>query len=121
MKSYFTKILIVLCAMIFLGSGYAWAGGRSYYSHPSDRSHSKGYHSKGGYKHHWPKRHYRHHYHRAPRHYHYRYHGPPPPSYYYHSYSYYPGDWGRYDGAYYLSGAYSVPDFGFVFGTRGNW
>jgi hypothetical protein len=118
MKPYCMKIFIVFCAMILLGSGYAWAGGRSPYSHPSARSYYKGYHSKGGNEHHWPKRHYRHYYHRAPRYHHYRYYGPPPS--YYH-YNYYPGNWGRYDGAYYFSGAYSEPGFGFVFGTRGNW
>jgi hypothetical protein len=122
MKPHFMKILIVLSIVILFGTGYAWAGGRTPYSHPSKGSHYRGYHQKGnawGYKHHWPKHHYRYDYDRGPRYYPYRHYGPPPRYYYYNHY--YPGDWGRYDGAYYFSGGYSEPGFGFVFGTRGNW
>jgi hypothetical protein len=40
--------------------------------------------------------------------------------YYHHNRSYYRGC-DRYDGAYYFSGAFAEPGFGFAFGTRGSW
>lgn len=121
MKRTVMKIIVVFSIMTLFGIGSAWAGGRSHYSHHPNASYHKGYHHHGGgwgYRHHGPKYHYHHHYYREPRYHSYRYYGPPA-HYYYHPY--YPGGWGGYDGAYYFSGGFCEPGFGFVFGTHGNW
>lgn len=122
MKRKLLKIFIISSVLILFGSGSALAGGRNYRSSYPSAPQYKGYSSKQPewrYQHHGPKHRYRHYYDRGPRSYYYRYYGPPVPYYYYrHDY---PSHWDRYDGAYYFSGGFSEPGFGFVFGTRGNW
>jgi hypothetical protein len=122
MKRNPTIFLVVFSIAILFGIGSAWAGGRSHYSHHPNASYYKGYkhHGNGwGYRHHAPPDRYHHHRGYGPRYYNYRYYGPP--AYYHYYNSYYPGAWGGYDGAYYFSGGFSEPGFGFAFGTRGNW
>jgi len=119
MKRNLLKIFIIAAVLIWVGTGFAFAGGGNRYSHPSGAPHYRGYHhSNPG----WGHTPYRQHYYHGPR-YHRYYHYGPPARYYYNSYynNYYRGDCDRYDGAYYFSGAFSEPGFGFVFGTRGNW
>jgi hypothetical protein len=101
---------------MLVGTGFAFAGGGNRYSHSPSAPHYRGYqHSNPG----WGHTPYQYHYYHGPR-YHRNYHYGPPARYYYNRY-YYRGDSDRYDGAYYFSGAFSEPGFGFVFGTRGNW
>jgi hypothetical protein len=122
MKRNLMKIVIVLSIAVLFANGLAWAGSRGHHSQRSTGHQYRGYHDRGEgswYRHGWP-RHYQHrHYYREPRYHHYPRYCPPARSYYYNRF--YPGDWGRYDGAYYFSGGYSEPGVGFVFGTRGNW
>lgn len=119
MKSNLLKYLLIAAVLILFGSGPVWAGRSGHPSRPPGGSHYQGHYYKhhgGGYRHHGPSKYYHRHYHHWPR-YHY-YYGPPR----YHYYNpYYPGGWGGYDGAYYFSGGFSEPGFGFAFGTRGNW
>lgn len=124
MKRNLMKFFIVLSIAILFGNGFAWAGGRNYPSHRPNEYHYRGYQDKGEGRWHgqdWRgHRHYRQHYDHGPRYRYYPRYCPPERHYYYYN-QYYPGYWGRYDGAYYFSGGYSEPGVGFVFGTRGNW
>lgn len=119
MKPNLMKYLAIAAALILFGSGSVWAGRPGHHPGPPGGSHYRGHYHKhyGGwyqpqgpsyYHHrrydHWPRHHY--------------YYGPP--HYYYYN-PCYPGGWSRYDGAYYFSGSFFEPGFGFVFGTRGNW
>jgi hypothetical protein len=119
MKRNILKYIVIAAVVILAGTGFAYAGGGRHAS-----PHFRGYHHGNpgwGYNHHA-----RHHHYHGPRHqyyHHYRHYGPPA-RYYHHYYYrdyYYRGDCGPYDGAYYFSGAFSEPGFGFSFGTRGNW
>jgi hypothetical protein len=115
MKANIMKLLTIFLMLGWLGTGAAVAGAyKSSYKAPAHR----GYYHGGGGDHHrshhryspgyrlyWPHRH--------------SYYGPPV-RYYHHS-RYIYGGCGRYNGAYYFSGAFSEPGFGFVFGTRGSW
>jgi len=112
MKVNIMKLLIIALILSFIGAGAAVAGG--YKSFNRAPAHS-GYHHGGGDYHHRP---YYHSYHSDWQH-GYRHYGPPVRYYRYHPYYYRGCD--RYDGAYYFSGAFSEPGFGFVFGTRGGW
>jgi hypothetical protein len=114
MKMNMLKLLIITLILSWLGTGAALAGGyKGSYKAPA---HS-GYYHGGGYYHHGP--YYRHS--PGPGYWHHRhpYYGPSGRYYYHNRYD----SWGcnRYDGAYYFSGAFSEPGFGFVFGTRGSW
>jgi hypothetical protein len=115
MKINLLKLLLVVLALIMLGTSAAFGGGyknqSTYSGHPSYR----GTYHGGGYYHHPP--YYRpHHGYWHPRPYYYG-----PPARYYNYQKYYYGGCNRYDGGYYFSGAFSEPGFGFVFGTRGSW
>lgn len=112
MKMNMLKLLIIALILSWLGAGAAVAGGyKSSYKAPA----YSGYHHGGGYHHQGP------HYQHSPGYWHHRYpyYGPPARYYHHHRYNYRGCD--RYDGAYYFSGAFSEPGFGFVFGTRGSW
>jgi len=119
MKRNLLKIFIIAAVLILVGTGFAFAGGGNRYSHHSSAPYHGGY-NQNNYG--WGYNHYQHHYYHGPRYPHY-YHYGPPARYHYNSYynNYYRGDCDRYDGAYYFSGAFSEPGFGFFFGTRGNW
>lgn len=121
MKRNAMNVFIAFSIVILFGIGSAWAGGRNHYSHHPNASYYKGYHHHGngwGYRHHGPRHHYHHRYDHGRRYYSHRYYAPPA---YYHYHPYDPVAWGGYDGGYYVSGGYSEPSFGFVFGSRGNW
>jgi len=115
MKRNLLKYFIIAAVVMLVGTGFAFAGGGDRYSHPPSAPYHGGYHHNN---HGWGYNHYQHNYYHGPRNLHY-YHYGPPARYYYNPY--YRGDCDRYDGAYYFSGAFSEPGFGFVFGTRGNW
>jgi hypothetical protein len=122
MKRNLTMLCIVFSLAILFGSGLAWAGGRGHsYRHPDGYRHQEHSHKgpDGGYRNDWARHRHHHHHYRGPRYYSYRFYGPPA-RYYYHNY-FYPGSWGPYGGGSWCAGGYSVPGFGFVFGTRGNW
>jgi hypothetical protein len=122
MKANFMKYFMMIAMLMLLGSGFALAGGRNHYSQPHSYSHSRVHqHSRHswGHQHHWPRNHYHRYYHHGPQYNHYHSCGRPAYSSYYNPC--YPRYWDRYDGAYYFSGAFSEPGFGFVFGTYGNW
>ena len=115
MKNNLLKLLLVVVALIVLGTGVAFAGGyknrSSCYSRPS---YGGAYHGGGGY--HQPP------YHRPnPGYWHPRPHHYGPPARYYHHPNHTYRGYGRYDGGYYFSGAFAEPGFGIVFGTRGSW
>lgn len=112
MKTNMLKLLIIVLMLSLIGTGAAVAGGyRGSYKAPA----SGGYYHGGGYYHHGP------YYHYSPGYWHNRYHYYGPPVRCYPQSNYYNRGYGRYDGAYYFSGAFSEPGFGFVFGTRGSW
>jgi hypothetical protein len=112
MKTKMLKFLIMALMVSLIGAGAASAGGyKSFYKAPG----YGGYYKPGGYYHHGP-------YHRySPGYWHNRYpcYGPPVRCYPHHHH-YYRG-YNRYGGAYFFSGAFPGPGFGFVFGTRGSW
>jgi hypothetical protein len=122
MKANFMKYFMMIAMLMLLGSGFALAGGRNHYSQLPSYSHN-GVHQHNrhswGHQRHWPRNHYHHYYHHGPQYYHYHSYGRP--AYYSYYNACYPRYWDRYDGAYYLSGAFSEPGFGFAFGTYGNW
>lgn len=106
MKMNMLKLLIIVLMLSLIGTGAAVAGGyRSSYKAPA----------WGGYYHHGP------YYHYSPGSWYNRYHYYGPPVRCYPHANYYNRGYDRYDGAYFFSGAFSEPGFGFVFGTRGSW
>jgi hypothetical protein len=121
MKRNATMLFIVFFIAILFGSGLAWASGRGHSYRDPDGYRHKEHGNKGpdgGYRNDWPRHRHHHHFHHGPRHYPHRSCGPPA-RYYYYNY-FYPGGWGLYGGSW-CAGGCSVPGFGFVFGTRGNW
>lgn len=112
MKANMLKLLIMVLMLGLIGAGTAVAGGyRGYYHAPAHG----GYYHGGGSYHHGPYHYY------SPGYWHNRYPYYGPPVRCYPHYNYYNRGYDRYDGAYYFSGAFSEPGFGFFFGTRGSW